>query len=480
MGIMEKWFELNLFGPNKTIYHRVGMLGIASTLMSIEELGLTDQIQLPGSWNINEKSIEIFCDKNYRKEFMKKLYNYAFQLQDECFYFPGQSPFEMPDFEIRAKMTELIGKTFYCGRGGSSKQGKGEISLTIDDEIKTIKYEKYSEPTHKKLWEDILDDNKLKIKNIEFGSVIIPGFTDNYIHGTPKLDPLSIFCFHFFLVGSQLFHNKILILPEIKNLKKSLFIRDSFYPKTYKDCFVNNCFDAILEMKMKIKQNEYIEDNDLLSCESSVMSFKNWNGIRPINSKIIRVDNDEVDIDLFEKIYKSIAPRFSKEGNYFYSNLRSLFSENIINNEKFYKGFYQFLIQEAKKNQKKLSEILKFNKKILERIVDIMKNEESFSQEQEFVETIQNIMRNIYGKAAQQSMGDVKKTINNKHEQIVRDIKNAKSCEKFRNVMADLLSQSNVKMDFKNFYFFLEEENWKLGRDLTLIAIGSYTKKEEN
>ena len=164
---------------------------------------------------------------------------------------------------------------------------------------------------------------------------------------------------------------------------------------------------------------------------------------------------------------------------------KELFCENIINGKEFYYNF-QKLVKPSKDKSGNLFYKIKYETKELNEM--IKKIEFDHDAEKVFIEACHTAWKRRLGKLG----GDSKKNGGGSFGNLVaRDFERlrvalvkSKNLESFRETITDFWSRAGnipeLRDNWDKVMIFFENENWKKGRDLALLALVSYKAENKN
>jgi hypothetical protein len=191
-------------------------------------------------WKLTEDSVTLLFGKpENAKNYLEKLFKFAFQIRDGVIYLPGQYPDPPPSLAVRAEMQTALTRTFLQG----AKKNIGLDTVTtpylVDPDgdgvgSLEIEFKKCNWYLHQRAWMALVNvtngvllehPGKVDRKNINFGS-LYPGAIKRHdaLTESEVLDSIQgLCCATFFLVGCSYARltssgDGVLLLPIVENL----------------------------------------------------------------------------------------------------------------------------------------------------------------------------------------------------------------------------------------------------------------------
>jgi len=284
--------EFGLYFPGMTTFHRAGLGGLASTLKCLVDDLRAEPIrlkrdQIPGirprqtidSW-LSSPPFEILEDRvilytgegEDKAEFLKRLYEYAFQANNGMFYMPGQLPYndrypsgsnpQKDAMDLIMVQSRAIITTFYQHQNmfKASESSKSLERVVLFDpsgnasdkiEIKSRSVSRYRH--HQEAWKYLIDEEKIADKGVPVNQAIIPGAVNN-LGGTESFNvhlPLHLAVpSHFAIVGciSHTLQGStgFIVVPDVTDLAVFAKVRSEMMPNDPGRMHVSGWSDAAL------------------------------------------------------------------------------------------------------------------------------------------------------------------------------------------------------------------------------------------
>lgn len=516
---------MRLFAPGMTLLHRAGLGGLACTLKYIEQAReqgtLTDE-EIPGEpwvegppWIIDEQSVTLrFGVVEHAAEYLKKLFDVAFQIKDRLIYLPGQYATE-PNQAVRADLQAGLTLTF-LQHGRVRKLAKEAMTVAHDPEGNgvpgvIIEFRPCTWFKHQDGWVELVDRKGcLTAEPRRLDGPISPGavvrhvaFTgDTAVEDTPdRLLPL-----YFALVGClALPINRgvaALIVPEVEDLLDFVEFRPLMTPTSARESQIASAADGAMQAQVRLRNREYVRAYRLPGCYAMTFMPTPW--ARQQKSRVATLhvpQGEELLLNRFERALLELPPkvvtrtvtqaqrrgerrdsRGRQESFRVDSIVRPLVAENLALGRPWYAGFVR-LMTRSDVNGNPLRHKLHFERKGL----NAMTESPLFwdhDGEAVVVRAVHEALRNRYGRIADENKTNpaaMKNRFAGEYDRWRLAFAGAKTVDQFRNALCDLFSRAGsnpvLRESWTKVLPLLHGRHWQLARDLALLALASYASR---
>lgn len=516
---------LRLFDPGMSIVHRAGLGGLACSLRYIERArrngDLSDE-DVPGGswindsppWIIENTSITLrIGQSNAAAEFLKRLFRLSFQIDNQgVIYLPGQFT-KKPSFALLAELQNGMtitfiqhGKTRDLAKVATVAQcdPEGDGRKTIPVEFKQCSWFK-----HQDGWESFVDKNNcLSKKNVEVIGPLCPGAVVRHVafsSSTRVEDPPErALPLYFALVGCLVLSinrgSGVLIIPEVDDLQKFSIRRPLMTPSANRQCRITNASDAALQAQLRLKISDLTNEFQIPACHAITFRPTSWSSQQKsrVDSLVVPADDFKA-IERFEVAMQELPPRIAtvirkdsvgKGKNkvetqteaHFWSDsiVRPLVADNLARGQPWYRGFVSLMTKLDPVSKKPFRLRLFFEKEGLKAMTDKIAWEDR--GESAIVRAVHESLRRRLGAIASETkgkMGTMKNRMTGEFDKWRLAFAGAKTDDQFRHALCDLFARSGMnpvlQESWKEILPWLTSARWQLTRDLSLLALASYT-----
>ncbi|MCT7995551.1 type I-MYXAN CRISPR-associated Cas8a1/Cmx1 [Laspinema olomoucense] len=490
---------LNLGNPHLTGLHRAGMAGLWMTLQQLgKDIPKGDR---PGQldWQLNPRQVLIHW-QGHDFEVLDWLLKQSFQTTPEGFIsLRGLNSDTLPPQQKWVLHQGML-RTFLQHTSTHKSDGKVSIVFTIDEVEFPISYKSITSYAHQEFANNLCDKqgNLLK-KAIGVAGWLNPGavvrhtaFSSSTSFEENPTDALLLLfapvACYYFLLRSKLRDKRAqyaLVVPEIVDLEAFATIRQhrEWRKSGYKDFCATGLGDAGLQFLTHESVTQTAQTYQVKSCQVITFGTVSWSSQQMTRTELHLIESSDHACENYQ-ILRQI-PFFTnqvrsgdKGGFITVSFARELITENLAHSYEWYQGF------STKVHSRELFQKLTYDREGLYQMVQ--KSQWDTQSKQLFVQACHQAIGNTYGKAAGRAENSNKTPdfdrINVKIRSKLGRCKNAAS---FRAFITDFWSRAGkVSLVQDNWRELMElitgEDNWKLGRDLFLLALASYkgSKKE--
>ncbi len=530
--------QLRLFAPGMSDMHRAGLGGLACSLHYIEKQyranTLSDE-QIPGfpwdngqpPWRVESDQITLeFGKPESAAEFLKRLFELSFQIiaKQGAIYLPGQYT-QAPSISVLAVTQSALTLTFLQhnksrGLSASSRtlqiDAEGDGSKLIDIEFRECDWYK-----HQAAWSALVDGGSITKKPIKYSGTINPGAIvrhDKFKKSTIE-DPVErMLPLYFSIVGTlALPINRgvgVLIIPEVVDLKTFQILRPLMSPRNARDCKIAGASDAALQCQLRLRASKEMSLSRIPSCTAVLFRSTAWASQQKSRVDAIQIPRGiEKSLRVFEQAIKQLPPRvittvapkdkakakktkaikkkpvgiaadaIAKAPEHFWSDsiVRPMVADNLALGQPWYRGFHDLMtkLDPVSKEPKRLK--LSFEKAGLKNMIDNV--EWNDQGEKVIVQAVHQAIKQRLGKIAIENKGKqevMRKRMKGEFDKWRLAFSGSKTPDQFRQSLCDLFGRAGsnpvLKENWTSILPWLSSPiKWQLARDLSLLALVSYT-----
>ena len=295
--------KCDLYAPGMTPLHRAGLGGLASTLRRIDK-GLPEADRPPGQWTIDERSVTLSWAGTRAKPFFDKLFNFAFQIDEEgLIYLPGQYGEIAPPLEVRAALHEGLLLSFY-DHGPTSRGSETLTENTYEVDDKRVQYRylrvKWYKHQNTQGRGKGKDGSALTIdsltKPVGLTRALFPGAIQRHAaHSASQVTQSAelILPLLFAPVGTMALKaggkkvnergnrkfkpGAALLIPDLNTLSDVEHLLPTFIPTNARDCQIANVPDAALQVGIRLRSRNLLDRKMLTSLRCVWCCPTDWN-----------------------------------------------------------------------------------------------------------------------------------------------------------------------------------------------------------
>lgn len=482
--------KISLYKPGMNAIFRAGAGGLACTLEAMRhdvEHGVLRPEQIPGypwnggpPWKITSSEIELYITD---KDFMRKLFEYAFQIKERCVFLPGQfGGQEMaPAKLILVEMHNALDTILLNHNKSSDVSNVTTFNEPIDDEMHVISMRPKTWYVHQKLFLECLDEN------FKLRSSLIPGTECRHTAypQTARYTPFGLEAV-FVIVAARSYRisdlSGVLVIPEVTDLLEFAQARQHANPRKTAECVVGNIYEAALDFEITYESYKGFARKLRANCIAMCVSKKNKNNAR---TKTFSISRDaDVDLSLYDQFRGSCKPPkllYSKnKKKKSFGALRSFIAENLGNGRLWYEGFDRLwgrLQTTANRGEEK-------NSLVYETGVRKMLNEDKLGfqteDERQFYELIAQAWRVRQAQIFEQNEGNPaagESRVEKERSNWLRCLGSAKTEQQLMEALNNIYVRAGHLSGFGNIAYRFPQRSWQQAQSLAVVAIVCYTKK---
>ena len=496
---------IDLFEPGMNPLLRAGLGGLACTLNWIDET--EDPItKPPGSWSFDDREVTLRWEGGAKGAgaFFEALYGLAFRLDDGLIDLPGSYGREGLSPIIRSELQQGMSLTIL--QFGPNRKARSKVPevkrYEIDGQSMTVQHQYLIGYTHRSGWRDLVTPKGELRPSAPIGGTIAPGFVQRHVaHPASAIElPVGLaLSAHFALVGTlSLAINRnsgVLVIPDVQELRQFVRRRPHLNPRAPRDCQVNSPADAALQAQIRLRAIAAGQSAKADRCLAILFATKPWNPNQKARSGVLDIDMETRDLDLFEEAMqiqelrpRPVPPKGEKKGDpsrTFWSKgvVRPLIAENLALQQPWYRDFRRLIVSADGSTDEEKVRLLGYETKGLQAMIE--KTPWRDRGEQVLVESIHEAMRSRYAAIGDDTDDRVTSgnRVDRQRQRWRLKFAGAKTPDELREALADLWSRSNYNPTLRASWrdvlpWFCDERDWRLTRDLCLLAISSYKRAE--
>ena len=515
---MEQTMKIGLYDPGMTALHRLGLAGLFMTLNHFE----TAETALDGArWQRDHRSVALTWDAS-KTNLLEAIASRAFGSTDDGLLdFAAWRDLTLGDAQ-KVHLHNAVLSTFLqhnkqnlIPKGTSSRQ----VSFLIDEKSVTVSYRPLVKPYAHAIAPAGWTDKKGRLKKtVKIKGWLFPGAAERHsrltgteIQETPSRALCLLFapmaCLYYRLSHTDPDgkwderRHAAIVMPHVTDLVAYARAYGRALDAPVRRLAADGMSDAALSALIELKADKDLSDLGVDGCTVVTMGNVAWNKQqkRRTGSVVLR-ELDPTRLELFEIVTRILPNRIhfyvpksgkSAEGEKPETYLigtslaRGLIAENVAAGRAWYQGFTQLMT--SGKRAKKLF----FERGGLTEMV----NEAPWPDEacQKFVEAVHTAIRSRYGSLAARATAQGERIpFDREFERMRTGLMRVKNATTLRAEVADLFARGGInptlQKEWKDVLPLLTGKDWQLTRDLSLLALASYSgrgqeelvDKEEN
>jgi CRISPR-associated protein Cas8a1/Csx13 len=491
-------FTLSIFDPNTLLPHRAGIAGLALAL------SVLNPKDAPLNWEVTEDSVKLFWEGS-DQESLEWLLNKTYHLTKDGYIDVPALNLDTQGLYVftQGLLNSFLQHTQHRKLGISVRrqflidEGEPELSLQVVP-VLSCYYTGKPECFDKK--------GNFKPK-IDLKSQHLPGLEGCFINGDYKESPegfipllfLPLACGYYELprksVSGKTTSRSAIAIPEVKDLKKWVYRRKELSARSYRNFRSSSSGEAALSFLINSTLDEDFKQITVEYCELYQLGKQSWSHSSQsfVKQAIYRVD---IDPDMLKKYqiatsYFSAKLRKKKDGEVFFapSKVLAWICENTIIHKPWYFRFSEFM--KIRINPRKPKSDTNFSSYKLE-LGDLIKMAKYLNaEEQVLFDAVQGSYSFYLAKQFTYRRGqlgreltreDLSDVASRSMAKVVNRLQRPNTRFDFAKALVEFLSSyptNSLKAVGPQIYQWIHrEENWRQSKDLTLLAIATYTSKK--
>jgi CRISPR-associated protein Cas8a1/Csx13 len=469
-------FTLSIFDPNTLLPHRAGIAGLALAL------SVLNRKDAPLTWEVTEDAVKLAWERNDR-EVVKWLLDQTYQVTKDGYL-------DVPALNLDGQglytFTEGLISTFLQHSKQRVRDSTGVAkTFTVDEgqpEIK-VEFRPLLSCYYTGDLKEAFNTKGLLKSEIALKGHHLPGLVECFVNGAYLESPegfiallfLPLACGYYKLpakkMAGKMTARSAAVIPEIGNLLKWLGRRQAFSGRTYRNFRSSSAGESALQFLL---QEKLIEDSKLERvkyCEVYQLGKQTWDGNQSyLKQAVYRVEVRDEILELYNaaiQFFPSKVKQTDKGESWLaISKVLPWICDNLIAEKAWYAGFFEF----RKRNEM-------YERRGLVDMTDTLADKEKM-----LFDTVQGAFSTYLWKQNIQAQKQGRKPdyaqVTNK---VIYRMQRPSTQQEFATALVDFLSQFRSKSSRGvglEVYQWLHGENWRQARDLTLLAIATYTSKK--
>jgi CRISPR-associated protein Cas8a1/Csx13 len=517
--------------------HRAGLGGLACVLDFFRERVRRDPLlidQVPGApwpaadqppWTITPVSVELrIGEPKQTRQFLEKLFQFAFTISDGLIECPAWYPMgASPQRAVRVRFHEGLLLTFLQHPKACRLSGEEVFNYehpSKPGEYVSGSYQKCERYKHQRGWDTLTDKSNghLTLEPIEIAGPLNPGAVVR--HGgfgqatTFSDDPRLALLLYFSLVGCVALPVKkgtgVLLVPQVTDLEAFASSRRSLTPCQLQDCLVASPADAVMLLELQRIKNRLVHSG-IRGWYAFAFRTRSWSPQQKVRVKALDVPElPQRAVELYEVVRlhlrdlfqetklkagkarrQTAGPPGTPQGYFVPNPVRELVAENLVLGRPWYAGFTRLMWAVGEDKQPVRKQVSKQREELYQ-MTEHLQSKPEHQNEIAFVRLVQDAIRRHFGRIAEETSGagrgELTEAVKNRwerfRERLRLDLVNAKTEDQCRFVLARLFSSVGAPLAGLSQslpqVLHLVRQDWKLGRDLALLALASYRGEDKS
>ncbi|MFQ3612325.1 MAG: type I-MYXAN CRISPR-associated Cas8a1/Cmx1 [Cyanobacteriota bacterium] len=496
-------FTLSIFAPNTLLPHRAGIAGLALAL------SVLDPKDAPLTWDVGADRITLAWDGSDH-EIVGWIMNKSYAIKDGVLVAPA---LDLP-IQNQYGFSNGVLSTFLQFSSGNKEFSKEQEMLvyTIEDAELSVKYRRL-------LWCYYTDPSKLTAftekgtfkSRVQLTSKHLPGLIQDFASGKCYEDspegflallflPLACFFFQLPYVPHPDSKKKIqvptfaIVIPEVTNLLEWTKRRKNLAGNVFRNFYSLGACESALRVLLQEKILDDLNFHKNRYCEVYRIGPQKWDTSQiGLKQAVYRVEVDEEVLQLYD-IARQLFPTQVKQTDkgktwLALSKILPWICDNLVAARPWYRGFFEFMkirSDPTKPKSEKNPLIYRIECRGLIKMTQYLNPEE-----QVLFDAVQGSFSYYLAKQFSFRKGqlgreltrdDLRDVSSRSTEKVVNRLQRPTTQYDFAKALVDFLSDhptNAMKSVGPQIYHWIHREgNWRQARDLTLLAIATYTSKK--
>ncbi|MDJ0742541.1 MAG: type I-MYXAN CRISPR-associated Cas8a1/Cmx1 [Xenococcaceae cyanobacterium MO_167.B27] len=485
--------ELRLSDPGMTMLHRVGIAGLYMTLKVLAKRYPTLKSRQGNfKWVLTNKGISLNWKGN-DYEALEWLFSESFQISNDGLI--SLTGLEFLSWEAQLAIHIGIKNTFLQHNHFFKSAGYAAEYLTIDNLKVAIEYKKAKSYAHQRFAEKLCDENnRLSKEKIGIKGWLYPGtaikhyafktethFTET-IERTLALVFAPVACFYFITPKSYLHDTKSqysLVVPDVTDLELYARQRQKLNTWNIEQFYTSGSSDASFRLLTQQATLHFVQQNNFKRCQVVTFGQTQWTSFQKVRKgvEIINITDQIIhNYQLCDRYFNNRVVEW-EEGNFVAASIiRELITENLARGFPWWHNFAHAV------RSKDLYKLVSYEREGLQEMV---KNADWDEEAQKlFVKACHEALLKIYGKLYSRAKEGEYAQIERENERIRSGLIRCQNSEDFRHFMTANFWTKGGNISILAEYWeelmplTTKPKNWKLARDLALLALASYKPKK--
>jgi CRISPR-associated protein Cas8a1/Csx13 len=461
-------FTLSIFDPNTLLPHRAGIAGLALAL------SVLDPTNAPLNWEVTEDSVKLAWDANDR-EVVKWLLDNTYQITKDGYL---DVPALNLDDQGGYTFTEGVTSTFLQHSKQRSRDSTGVAKTFVIDEgqpeIK-IEFRPLLSCYYTGDLKEAFNSKGQFKKEISLKGHHLPGLVECFVNGAYQESPegflallfLPLACGYYRLPGFR----SAVVIPEVTNLKQWVNRRQEFSGRTYRNFLSSGAGESALHFLLQEKLIEDAKLERVKYCEVYQLGKQTWDANQSyLKQAVYRVEVKDEVLELYNSAIQLFPAKVKQtdkgESWLAISKVLPWICDNLVASKAWYAGFFVFHKQ----------------KEMYERGGLVKMTDALADKEKTLFDTVQGAFSAyLRGQIVQAQKQGRKLDYGQVTDKVIYRMQRPSTQQEFAAALVDFLSQFRSKASRGvglEVYQWLHGESWRQARDLTLLAIATYTSKK--
>jgi CRISPR-associated protein Cas8a1/Csx13 len=508
-----KEITINLFGPGMTALHKAGLAGLWMTLKALEKENQGKASLKGGSWERTPTSVTLRW-KDMPGAFFKELFECSFKIdRNGLIWFPALGePMNNPQHAVILQEA-ILGSFLQHGQTRKSDKSSdpgGNISIELDEGLLPLKFHRVLSYTHQESEFSATTNNSLAGWHLPGGAVRHTGHGQKAtaLEETPeralalRFGPIGVIYFEMRSRGGGVRPHYALVIPEIFNLEKYANARECFLKYGVQQLFASGTAEAGFRVLAELKASDLLPDVQSSFCRVISFGTVPWASQQKTRINLMTVQADsETALRTFNFCRQQFNAQLIRppSGEPFWDvpQIPDLVAKNLSYGREWWEGFTDFVADSKRRDhvfgfrRDKKGKLIRIIKGEKGGLINMMNDKKVFKEgpERTFVLACHEAWRRRMGKLFERarnegtSAGDL---INREFERLRIGFSRCKNATSLREAVTDFWARGGgslkpLQEGWIDILPLLDEQNWRKGKDLVLLALASYkpANKEE-
>jgi CRISPR-associated protein Cas8a1/Csx13 len=468
-------FTLSIFDPNTLLPHRAGIAGL------VLALSVLDPTNAPLTWEVTEDSVKLAWEGN-DQEVVKRLLDNTYQITEDGYL--DVPALNLDDQGLYTFSQGLL--TTFLQHNQQRKLGEAvQKRLTIEEGNPEIQvgFRPILSFYYGGDFKEAFNSKGRFNKTISLKSHHLPGLDECFVNGTYKESPegflallfLPLACGYYKLpaksMAGKLTARSAVAIPEVTNLLVWCRRRQELSGRTYRKFCSSSAGESALSFLLQENFAEDAKYSKVDYCEVYQLGKQSWNANQfYIKQAVYRVQSNYEVLRIYEMASTQFSSKIKtkKDGESWLAISKVLpwICDNLVAGKAWYAGFFEF----HKRNEM-------YERGGLVKMTDALAD-----QEKTLFDTVQGAFSAyLRGQIVQAQKQGRKLDYGQVTDKVIYRMQRPSTQQEFATALVDFLSQFRSKASRGvglEVYQWLHGENWRQARDLTLLAIATYTSKK--
>jgi CRISPR-associated protein Cas8a1/Csx13 len=460
-------FSLSIFDPNTLLPHRAGIAGLALAL------SVLDPKNAPLSWEVTEDSVKLSWEGSDR-EVIKWLLDSTYQVTEGYLDVPALNLDDQGGYTF----TEGVLSTFLQHSKQRARDSTGVAkTFTIEEgqpEIK-VEFRPLLSCYYTGDLKEAFNSKEMFKPEISLKGHHLPGLVECFVNGAYQESPEGFIALLFLPLACGYYRlpnlRSAVVIPEVTNLKQWVNRRQEFSGRNYRNFRSSSAGESALHFLLQEKLLEDAKLERVNYCEVYQLGKQTWDANQSfLKQAVYRVEVKDRDLELYDaavQLFPAKVKQTDKGETWLaISKILPWICDNLVLGKAWYAGFFEF---------QKRNDI--YERKGLVKMTNALTKKEIV-----LFETIQGAFSAyLRGQILQAQKQGRPFDYGPETDKVIYRLKRPSTQQEFATALVDFLSQFRSKASRGvglEIYQWLHGDNWRQARDLTLLAIATYTSKK--